>query len=64
MVHNPQRTTFPEKAEDKIVKFKLVAKQLPAPFVIHADFECYTKQITNDEKSTNIIYQTAFVILW
>ena len=40
-----QTTKFPEKEEDKEVKFKAIKKQLPVPFIIYADFESFTEKI-------------------
>jgi hypothetical protein len=45
-----QRLTFPEDTE---VKFKGIAKQQTVPFVIYADFECYTTKIDDGEKYQN-----------
>ena len=46
-----QKIVFPEK--DKTVKFKNVRNQLPVPFIIYADFECYTRKIATCHPSTN-----------
>lgn len=51
-----QTITFPEKPET--VKFTNVQKQLPVPFVIYADFECYTQKLdTTDDGSQSKAYQ-------
>ena len=54
-----QRIEFPEK--DKTVKFRNFQKQLRMPFVIYADFECYTEKISgplnNPDRSNTTAYQ-------
>ena len=40
-----QRTVYAE--EDATIQFKKIYKQLRAPFVIYADFECYTEKTDN-----------------
>ena len=45
--HEPQRTVFPK---DMTVKFKAVKKQLMAPFVCYADFECTLDPLDEPEK--------------
>ena len=56
-----QTTKFPEKDEDKEVRFKGTQKQLPVPFVIYADFESYTEKIDtcqpNPASSSTTQYQ-------
>ena len=56
-----QTTKFPEKPEDKEVKFKSVKKQLPVPFIIYADFESFTEKIDtcqpDPSKSSTTNYQ-------
>ena len=42
-----QRTEFPE---DPIVKFNNTKKQLPAPFVVYADFESILKSLNEERK--------------
>jgi len=46
-----QKIVFPDK--EKTVKFKNIRNQLPVPFVIYADFECYTKKIDTCHPSTD-----------
>ena len=46
-----QRTKFPSCDKEKWIKFKNFGKQLRAPFVIYADFECFTQKIAPDEQS-------------
>ena len=41
--HKAQRAVYPK--QDEKLKFKNIANQLPAPFVIYADFECFTTKI-------------------
>ena len=40
-----QKIVFPDK--EKTVKFKNIRNQLRVPFVIYADFECYTEKVDN-----------------
>ena len=40
-----QRTKFPCSDKDKWIRFKNFGKQLRVPFVIYADFECFTQKI-------------------
>ena len=53
-----QKITFPE---EQTIKFKNIQKQLPAPFVFYADFECFTTKIqtceNNPEKTNSTRYQ-------
>ena len=44
--HGPQRISMP-KEDNKWLKFKHLAHQLRDPFVIYADFECYTEPINS-----------------
>ena len=53
-----QKIVFPEK--DKTVKFQSVKKQLRVPFVIYADFECYTEKIANPANDPNRSSTTAY----
>ena len=61
MVHAPQKIRLPEREDEKWVYFKNFANQLKVPFVIYADFECYTKPIAgcsdNPNKSSTRKYQ-------
>ena len=47
--------------QNTMLGFKNYHKQLPIPFVVYADFECFTKPINicspNPEKSYNYNYQ-------
>ena len=43
--HRTQRVEFPE-GQDAKVRFNAVKNQLRAPFIIYADFECYTTKIS------------------
>ena len=56
-----QRTKFPSCDNDKWIKFTNFGKQLRAPFVIYADFECFTQKInttnTHEQRSTVFPYQ-------
>ena len=47
-----QRTEFPE---DPIVKFKNVKNQLPAPFVVYADFESILEKLNSEKNTKNIL---------
>lgn len=40
-----QKVTYPKEGEDDILEFKDFQKQMRVPFVIYADFECFTKKI-------------------
>lgn len=42
-----QRTIFPSTENEKWISFKNYDHQLRAPFVIYADFECFTKKSPN-----------------
>ena len=61
---NPQRTVFPQN-DEAILKFTSIEKQLKAPFVVYADFECAlekhitpdTRQGITDEKQKEFAYQ-------
>ena len=46
-----QKIVFPDK--EKTVKFKNIKKQLRVPFIIYADFECYTEKIANPANNPN-----------
>ena len=67
-----QTTKFPEKEEDKEVKFKAIKKQLPAPFMIYADFKVLRKKSTPAtliqgkaaSQSTSSTHHPAFAIWW
>ena len=52
-----QSVSFPEKAEDKEISFKNLKKQLPVPFVIYADFECYTTKVDLQQHGNSKLYQ-------
>ena len=47
MVHKPQRTTFPKNDDEKFIHFRSIAKQLQVPFIIYADFECFTSEVND-----------------
>lgn len=51
-----QRTIFPETENQKWIKFRSVHKQLQVPFVIYADFECFTEKIQHDQEQTTNTY--------
>ena len=59
--HVAQRIDFPKKEKDKWVYFKDYARQLKVPFVIYADFECFTTPIDNcapdPDRSSTTKYQ-------
>ena len=48
--HKAQKTTFPRK-DQKILTFQNFANQLRVPFVVYADFECYTSQECNSKEN-------------
>ena len=52
---------MPKEGEDSILKYKNVQKQFTLPFVAYADFECFTKPMSNcspnPEESYNYNYQ-------
>ena len=55
-----QRTHFPKTGEkDSVIKFTNYKNQLKAPFVIYADFECFTQKSDGDvfHTSTSVDYQ-------
>ena len=58
--HRTQKLVFPD-SQDAKVHFKNVKNQLRAPFVIYADFECYTTRIAtcdnNPTRSSTTNYQ-------
>ena len=49
--HGPQRISMPSEG-DKWLQFKHLAHQLRVPFVIYADFECYTEPIEACQPNT------------
>ena len=53
-----QKIVFPDK--EKTVKFKNIKKQLRVPFIIYADFECYTEKIANPANNPNHTNTTAY----
>ena len=59
--HVTQRIDFPKNEKDKWVYFKDYARQLKVPFVIYADFECFTTPIDNctpePDRSSTTKYQ-------
>ena len=61
MINGKQAINIPKKGEN-IMKFNNFHKQLPAPFVIYADFEAITKKVQgcrpNHSKSYMEAYQT------
>ena len=52
-----QRTVFPSSEKEKWIKFTNFGKQLRAPFVIYADFECFTLK-TPPEQQKDLEYKT------
>ena len=52
---------MPKEGEDDILEYKNIQKQFPLPFVAYADFECFTKPMSNccpnPENSYNYNYQ-------
>eukprot|EP01047_Picozoa_sp_COSAG01_P126599 COSAG01_NODE_55762_length_323_cov_0.433036_1_plen_81_part_01 len=46
--------------EDATLEFKNHDKQLKAPFVIYADFECITEPISKAPKDSNTSYTDAY----
>ena len=48
-----QKVLLPEKESEKTIQFKNIAKQLRAPFIIYADFECFTKPIDTCDANPN-----------
>ena len=53
-----QRVAFPVQPKDKVMKFINVAKQMRAPFVAYADFECLLVQ---DEDMKTVDTKTGIV---
>ena len=53
-----QKIVFPDK--EKTVKFKNIKNQLRVPFIIYADFECYTEKIANPANNPNHTNTTAY----
>ena len=53
--HNPFRIIFPRNNEN-ILKFRSIRKQYEAPFVIYADFECFTQKIDTYQPNPNFSY--------
>ena len=53
-----QKIVFPDK--EKTVKFKNIKNQLRMPFIIYADFECYTEKIANPPNNPNRTNTTAY----
>ena len=49
------------KKENSILKYKNIEKQFPVPFVVYADFECFTKSVSsrkpNPEEPYSYSYQ-------
>ena len=52
-----QAIKFPKKPEEKEVFFKNIKKQLPAPFIIYADFEAFTTKIDEPQHGNTTMYQ-------
>ena len=54
------------KLEKGIIKFENYFKQIPVPFKIYADFECYLKSVERNEgsytKNTKITFLVALLI--
>ena len=44
------------KLKSGLIKFKNYSRQLPAPFKIHADFECILKKVESDIVDDNSSY--------
>ena len=53
-----QKIVFPEK--EKTIKFKNIKRQLRVPFIIYADFECYTEKIANPANNPNKTNTTTY----
>ena len=53
-----QKVVFPEK--EKTIKFKDIKKQLRMPFIIYADFECFTEKIANPANNPTQTNTTAY----
>ena len=51
------------KLEKGIIKFEFCFKQIPVPFKIHADFECYLKSVKCNEGSYTEKFRTIFLVV-
>ena len=56
VVNGKQAIRMPKKGES-VVQFKNHQRQMPAPFVIYADFEAITEKIQGCEPNKNIYRQ-------
>ena len=54
----PQHVTYPTKGKDDILQFTNIRKQLEAPFVVYADFECCLKEISDKDVKTGLFPAT------
>ena len=65
---NPQWVSYPKKGD--VVKFTNIQKQLKAPFVVYADFECMLKSKSNVSTKTGkcqfkkVCYLTIYFIIF
>ena len=48
LTHDCVKTEYPEKGKNDILKFINHGRMHKVPFVIYADFECFTKPLNND----------------
>ena len=46
--HDCVKTEFPTKGKDDILEFINHGRMHKVPFVIYADFECFTKSLDNN----------------
>ena len=54
-IHPEQKVIYPlpDNLEENIKKFKAVAKTLPVPFVLYADFEAFLVLVEDNKESTS-----------
>jgi hypothetical protein len=58
-----QKVTYPQEGKNDILEFKDQVKCTRVPFVIYADFECYSKTMvgcTSNSNSSSTTHQTKF----
>ena len=48
LTHDCMKTEYPVKEKNDILKFINHGRMHKVPFVIYADFECFTKPLNND----------------
>ena len=53
LINDPQAVKF----ETGIIKFKSVSKQIPIPFKIYADTECFNKRVNINKGGYTKLYQ-------